>query len=270
MRRSYKQNGFVFIDWKKGVDAMTVRIFLDPGHGGKDSGAQQGGMREKQLTLAIARRIRTLLAAYRGVSVKLSRSGDTFVSLAARTAAANRWGAALYLAVHINAGGGSGYEDYIYPAAGSATASDQRKIHAAVVKATGFRDRGRKRANFHVLRESRMPAVLTENGFIDNPIDRKKLQSSAFIDKIARGHVAGIAAIFGLQKKSKTSPIFLVRVKAGTLYYYNRPDWSARAGVVRRGEAFTVLKTLTVNGASMYRLKSGNYLTANPQYVEKV
>ncbi|MED1205859.1 DUF5776 domain-containing protein [Heyndrickxia acidicola] len=67
---------------------------------------------------------------------------------------------------------------------------------------------------------------------------------------------------------SNSSASGLVTVLASSLYYYNKPDWNAKAGTVTKGEAFTVVDTVTVNGSKMYKLKSGNYITANPQYVK--
>jgi N-acetylmuramoyl-L-alanine amidase len=69
-------------------------------------------------------------------------------------------------------------------------------------------------------------------------------------------------------QNKQASPSFLVKVLATSLYYYNKPDWNAKAGIVHANEVFTVVETLTVNGSKMYRLKSGNYLTANPSYVK--
>lgn len=66
-----------------------------------------------------------------------------------------------------------------------------------------FRDCGKKEANFLVLRDTAMPASLTENGFIDHSNDAQKLKSDAFLNKIARGHAEGLAEALGLQKKEK-------------------------------------------------------------------
>ncbi|WP_258535531.1 DUF5776 domain-containing protein [Bacillus sp. 03113] len=63
---------------------------------------------------------------------------------------------------------------------------------------------------------------------------------------------------------------FRIRVKAASLWYYDRPDWNAKKATVKAGEIFTVIETLIVNGSKMYKLKSGNYITANPQYVERI
>lgn len=69
------------------------------------------------------------------------------------------------------------------------------------MKQVDFRNRGKKRANLHVLRQSSMPAVLTENGFIDTIADANKLKSDAYLNRIALGHANGIAQALGLKRK---------------------------------------------------------------------
>src|SRR5690625_2749786 len=91
-----------------------VKVFIDAGHGGSDVGAVANGLREKDLTLKIAKKIRNRLNKYSGVSVKMSRTGDSYPSLSRRANMANSWGADLFVSVHINAGGGVVYEDYIH------------------------------------------------------------------------------------------------------------------------------------------------------------
>ncbi|WP_367949326.1 N-acetylmuramoyl-L-alanine amidase [Bacillus sp. FJAT-29790] len=180
-----------------------VKLFIDPGHGGTDSGAVGNGLQEKNLTLQICKRIRDMLTDFENAQVKLSRETDETVSLNQRTEMANTWGADFFLSVHINATpGGFGYEDHIYPGSGGVTVANQNIIHEEVVKQVDFHDRGEKQSNFHVLRESKMPALLTENGFIDNAGDAAKLKKADFIDRIARGHVNGLEKAFGLKKKT--------------------------------------------------------------------
>src|SRR5690625_4573912 len=144
-----------------------TKIYIDPGHGGNDPGAVGNGLREKDLTLDIAKRIRTYLNNnYSGHTIRMSRTTDKTMSLKQRTDDANRWGADYFLSVHINAGGGTGYEDYIYNqlANSSKTAKLRDTIHAEIVKAIGsVENRGKKKANFHVLRESKMSAMLSED-----------------------------------------------------------------------------------------------------------
>lgn len=182
-----------------------VKIFIDPGHGGNDPGAVGNGLQEKDLTLKISKKIKSKLANYENVQVKLSREDDRTLSLKQRTDMANGWGADYLISVHINAGGGTGFESYIYSGGvSSSTIANQNVIHPEIVQATGFRDRGKKRANHHMTRESRMPAILTENGFIDNTTDANILKSDSFLDNVAQGHVNGLVKAFGLKKKSSS------------------------------------------------------------------
>lgn len=144
----------------------------------------------------------------------MSRNNDSTVSLPARVKTANNWNADFYLSIHVNAGGGNGFESYIYPGVGAPTTTYQNDIHKVVIDETGFNDRGKKKANFHVLRETIMPALLTENGFIDTVADANQLKDSNFITKIARGHVQGLETAFSLQKKKSQSPIYRVQIGA--------------------------------------------------------
>lgn len=183
-----------------------VKLFIDPGHGGSDSGAQGNGLQEKNLTLEISKKIRDMLSAYENIQVRLSREGDQTLSLKQRTDMANSWGAEFLLSVHINAGGGTGYEDYRHDkvSISSPAGRIQAVIHntiTAAIQRYGVRDRGVKSANFHMLRESHMPALLTENLFIDNVSDAALLKQSGFINAIARGHVNGLVNAFGLKEK---------------------------------------------------------------------
>jgi N-acetylmuramoyl-L-alanine amidase len=185
-----------------------VRIALDAGHGGKDSGAVGNGLREKDLTLNIVKKIGDMLNDYEGVEVIYTRTDDRYLSLEERAKIANKAGADFFLSIHINAGGGTGFESYVYNGNISAkTVAYQNVIHAEIMKAIGnVRDRGKKRANFAVLRETKMPAILTENLFIDNPNDAVKLKSEQFLLQVAHGHVQGIVKAFGLKKKTKSTP----------------------------------------------------------------
>lgn len=78
-------------------------IILDPGHGGKDPGAMAGGLKEKDLVLAIAKRLKPQLERELGCQVFLTRDDDTFISLEERTAIANSKGADLFISLHVNA-----------------------------------------------------------------------------------------------------------------------------------------------------------------------
>ncbi|GIN87646.1 hypothetical protein J6TS2_40320 [Heyndrickxia sporothermodurans] len=193
------------------------KLFLDPGHGGSDPGAIGNGLQEKDVTLSISTKIRDiLLNEYNDVSILMSRTGDTFPSLSDRTNAANAWGANYFLSIHINAGGGTGFESYVYPGVGAPTTTYQTAIHDEVMKVNQLSDRGKKQSNLHVLRESNMPALLTENGFIDNANDAAKMKNATWIESVARGHVNGLATAFNLQKKS--GAVYHTVVAGDTVY----------------------------------------------------
>lgn len=204
---------------------MTKKIFLDPGHGGKDGGAQGNGLSEKELTLQIAKGIKKILETeYDGAAVEMTRDDDRFLELSERADLANRAGAAIFVSIHINSAtgtNGDGFESYIYNGTvSSETQALQNVIHKAVLQQAPFLDdRGKKRANFAVLRESHMPALLTENGFINNPGNASSLKQSANLQKLSRGHANGIAEFVGLKKKENSSaapgaPLYKVQVGA--------------------------------------------------------
>lgn len=182
--------------------AKVIKIILDPGHGGTDPGAVKNGLEEAAITLKIAKKVKALLEEYQGVEVKLTRSTDTFIELSERADIANKWKADLFISIHINAGGGTGFESFVYNGnVSSETVAAQNVIHAAVIKAVGGTDRGKKRKNLAVLRETKMKALLTEVAFIDTPADAAKLKKDSFLDQAAAGHVNGIVAFYGLKKK---------------------------------------------------------------------
>lgn len=216
-----------------------VKIFIDPGHGGADSGATGNGLQEKNLTLKIATTLRDILVnEYEGVAVKLSRSSDETVSLEERTDAANNWDADYYLSIHINAGSGTGFESYIYPGVGAPTTTYQDIIHDEVLNIVNFANRGQKSANFHVLRESFMPALLTENGFIDTSSDAAKLKNASFLTAIARGHANGLAKAFHLTKKTTV----LYKVQIGAFSKKSNADDLAAEAKSKGFDALVILK----------------------------
>jgi N-acetylmuramoyl-L-alanine amidase len=189
------------------------KLYLDPGHGGSDSGATGNGLQEKNITLDIALRIRDLLEKdYEDVAIRMSRTTDTTKTLSERTSDANAWGADYFLSIHVNAFNGSaqGYEDFIHDSLSdsSQTAQYRNIMHEEIMKVNNLVDRGKKKANFHVLRETAMSALLTENGFIDHVGDAEKLKSPSWRQAVAQGHVNGLARAFNLTRK----PIYRVIV----------------------------------------------------------
>lgn len=186
-------------------------IYLDSGHGGYESGAVSGGVQEKTINLQTARRIEKLLkdAGYR---VKMSRTNDTRLSLSQRAQEANRLNADIFLSVHYNAfrGTSQGIETFYYNQSGSTNNSQAnnpqritnsrnlaRNIHNNLLRRSGAVDRGVRTANFHVIRETKMPAVLLELGYMDHAGERAKVITSSYQQKLAQGVAEGVKQYFG-------------------------------------------------------------------------
>lgn len=191
-----------------------TKIFIDLGHGGKDSGAGSNGILEKDIVLKIGKKMQALLKNYQDVDVMLSRSSDVFLSLNERTDKANNWGADVLCSVHVNSAADAsadGFETFRFPNSNAGTVAFQNLLHEEIMKAIGsnIRDRGKKQENFHMLRESNMKACLTENLFISNSANAAKLKDDSFLDKLAQGHVNGFEKFLGLKRLEKppqTSP----------------------------------------------------------------
>ncbi|MEK4879505.1 MULTISPECIES: N-acetylmuramoyl-L-alanine amidase [Paenibacillus] len=184
------------------------KVLIDAGHGGKDPGAVANSLKEKDIVLSVALEIKKRLEGnYDGVQVLLSRSSDVFLELKERTDIANKAGVDVTVSVHCNAGGGSGgFETFRYTKASAASVTLQNVLHTAIMDtlnkvAVGVINRGQKSDNLHMVRESKMPAVLTENLFLDVATDAAKLKKDAVIQAIIDGHVTGIAKYLDLKKK---------------------------------------------------------------------
>lgn len=197
-------------------------VVIDPGHGGEDPGASGFGLYEKDVVLQISKKINNHFGQYEGVVVSLTRWDDRFISLSDRAKFANDRGADFFISIHNNAADSSahGFESFIYTYAGSTTAKYQSVIHAHIMSYLNqynIRDRGQKKANFAVLRETAMPAILLENLFITNEKENKLLKDDAFLDGLAESIVSGVADIFGLQKK-KTKPMYRITIDGEVIY----------------------------------------------------
>ncbi|MBW7652034.1 N-acetylmuramoyl-L-alanine amidase [Anoxybacillus sp. ST4] len=185
-----------------------MKIIWDKGHGGNDPGAVANGLQEKQLTHKIVEYAMSYLEEnYTGFEQRTTRTGDQTLTLSQRAKMANDWGADVFISVHINAGKGTGFETYVYNGGvSSRTVALQNVLHNEILTTMrqfgNITDRGKKRANYAVLRETKMPAVLTENLFIDSN-DAKHLQNEAFLKAVGEAHARGVAKFLGLREKPK-------------------------------------------------------------------
>ena len=188
------------------VEELYVKIFLDPGHGGHDRGASGFGLHEKDVVLSIANYTKLELESkYSNVMVMMSRSTDKYVGLEDRAKMANRWGADYFISFHNNAfnGEASGFESFVHPTASGSTIEFQRTVHNSIVNKFGFLDRGKKEANFSVLRHTKMPALLIEYLFIDNSQDNSRLKQENIRKELGITTADSIADMLSLNIDSR-------------------------------------------------------------------
>ena len=168
-------------------------VVIDAGHGGHDRGGVPGDRyAEKIYTLDVARRLGANLreAGYR---VVMTRNGDYFVSLGQRCAIANSRRNAIFMCIHFNSApreGANGIETYYYTrqSAGFAAA-----VHSRVVRAAGTEDRHIRTRGYYVLRNTRVPAVLAECGFLTNRSEGGRIAGSgAYRQRLADALASGI------------------------------------------------------------------------------
>ncbi|MHA1396122.1 MAG: N-acetylmuramoyl-L-alanine amidase family protein [Candidatus Heimdallarchaeaceae archaeon] len=145
-------------------------IVIDPGHGGKDPGAVYAGYKEKDIVLPIALYLGGFLSNM--VNCIYTRTADIYVPLRDRVFIANSVKADAFVSIHVNASpkhNAKGEEIWIYPGSiKSAKLADN--IATFIDEIVPGKFRGIKEGNFYVLRKTKMPAVLIEVGFIDNPL----------------------------------------------------------------------------------------------------
>lgn len=178
------------------------KIFIDPGHGGIDSGAISNTLnnsifKEKDIALNISLMQKRLFDSL-GFETIISRSTDIDISLENRVNMANNWGADLFISNHVNSGGGKGIEIW----ANSTNMNSQNiatKILENICTNTNFNSRGVKTKTltngedyFYVLRETNMPSILIEHGFIDNANDLTLITNNSIQEKLATCTVESI------------------------------------------------------------------------------
>ncbi|MCL2194390.1 MAG: N-acetylmuramoyl-L-alanine amidase [Oscillospiraceae bacterium] len=202
-----------------------IKLYLDPGHGGRDPGAVGNGMHEADINLAVSLKLADKLRAA-GLEIELSRSKhNEFLSINERWQAANRWGATHFVSVHCNAGGGTGCETFVAKTK-KADKPFARAVNDTFAKLMGLRNRGVKLdtkshvGSFGVLRHSRMPAILVELAFIDSPnqLDITTLRNRR--EEMAAALASGILDYLGVapavqQSPSAQQPQVLYRVQVG-------------------------------------------------------
>lgn len=194
-----------------------MKIVLDAGHGPNTPGKRSpDGMREFEFNSKVAEYMKDELSQYKNVDVIFTHENDRDVPLSERTDEANRKNVDVFFSIHANAFKGQmslhgGIETYVYTSNPKEATELAKEVQNNLVEETGLQDRGVKSANFHVLRETKMTAILVEHGFMDSKIDLPKLKSDKFRRACATSNVKALADFYGLKKK----PQHLYKVQVG-------------------------------------------------------
>lgn len=162
-------------------------IYIDPGHGGKDSGTlNDPKWSEKNLNLVTSKLLKEQLEQL-GYQAVLTRGGDEFLSLKERVALANSNRASLFVSIHYNHSpnaNAQGVEVFYFNKGDTSRIQHSKSLADSVVsriaKHTGAKNRGAKKGNFAVIRETEMPAILIEGGFLSNHEEREKVENAHY------------------------------------------------------------------------------------------
>lgn len=166
-------------------------VIIDPGHGGHDKGGQWGRVYEKHLALDTSIRLESHLKKM-GYNTILTRRSDYFVSLPGRMTIANNSRNAIFISIHYNYTWKqqvSGIETFYNSQQSHKLAQD---VHRNVISRVKVVDRGVKYARYYVIRNTSIPSILVEGGFVSNSNERSRMKTAWFRDAIARGIADGV------------------------------------------------------------------------------
>ena len=171
-------------------------VVIDPGHGGIDPGAIGiGGIRETDVVLEVSKIVENLLSD-KGVKVKLTRKNEINLDLPPRVSFANNTNADIFVSIHANASRGkkrgiNGLETFYYR--GGRGRLLAKKIQKQILRVSpGSPDRGVKQGRFYVIKNTSMPAVLVEIGFLTGRLDARRLEKAAHRKRLAYAIAKGI------------------------------------------------------------------------------
>ena len=184
---------FLLLCFSASGNAGFSTVVLDAGHGGHDRGGIPGQrLSEKDLTLDVAKRVKSLLAD-EGLRTVMTRSDDTFIPLAERSAIANSRSNAVFVSIHFNAtprSGATGCETYYYK--GKTASSLAAQIQGKMCRLGEGENRGIKQRAYYVLRKTKLPAVLCEPGFLTNPVYASLIIKSSERQRLAASIASAI------------------------------------------------------------------------------
>lgn len=238
-------------------------IAIDPGHGGTDSGASYGGIKEKDVNLTIAKYIQAYLSEYEGVQVYMTRSTDTYVDLSERVANAAAENADVFISIHNNASSNAetsgsmifypneSYLPELNEEGSGLSQSILDRLTALGLKDLGIRTRSSETGNkyadgsladyYAVIRNAKLAGItglIVEHAFVSSESDRANyLSTDAQLKQLAMADVKGIADFYGLIYNGLTEPELTIRARS---YKELELTWdeqdSAKGYIVYRSE----------------------------------
>jgi N-acetylmuramoyl-L-alanine amidase len=191
-----------------------LKVALDAGHGYDTPGKRtpDGSMKEYEFNRATAYKVKEILEnEYEGVETLITFRDSHDVPLRQRTDWANDWKADVFVSIHANAAGrgwssAEGIETFVYKTRPKEAVQLAAHVQNHLIRETGRKNRGVKAADFHVLRETKMTAILCECGFMTNKEEASLLKSDSYRKKCAEAIVKGLVEHYKLKKKAASKP----------------------------------------------------------------
>lgn len=186
------------------------KIILDAGHGKETAGKRcpDNSMHEWEFNAKVAQYAKSLLSKFQNIEVQFTHdpTGEVDIALKKRTDYANHWGANVFVSIHANASGNewsdaNGIETFTYTSKPKEAVDLANLVQKRMVSLTGRKNRGVKQADFHVLRETHMTAILVECGFMTNHTEADLLKSTQYQQLCAQAIVNSLAEKYKFKSK---------------------------------------------------------------------
>lgn len=248
-----------------------VKIALDAGHGKNTSGKRSpdGKIREWNINEAVRKKVEQKLKNYEGVSILTvsDKTGNRDIPLGERTKKANNWKADVYVSIHHNAYGtgwnsANGVETFVYKTQPKESVRLAQYVQEELVKQTDLKNRGVKASNLAVTRETNMPAILVEGGFMTNKEEAAYMKTEKYQEEMATAIVNGLDKYLNLKKKagSKNDPVS--KSSSGDLYRVQVGAFGVKENaetLTKRIKDKTSYNAVVVKEGSLYKVQAGAF-----------